>query len=190
MFYSTNFDYSKKSHNFAYQPILHKSMKDVIRIEPAEGQVSVWDFPRPPLVEDITHHIRVYYKGLLIADSTQTKRVLEKAHPPCYYIPMSDIQMHYLKPNNEISFCEYKGKASYFNVEIGEDVLQDIAWTYLKPTSKYTQLTGYIAFFAGKGCDCYVHDELASPQPSEFFGGWITSDIVGPFKGEEGTWDW
>jgi uncharacterized protein (DUF427 family) len=165
-------------------------MKELIRIEPTKGQISVWDFPQSPLVEDIDQQIRVYYKGLLIANTTQSKRVLEKAHPPCYYIPMADIQMHYLKINGEISFCQYKGKASYFNLEVGTEIITDLAWTYLKPTSKYTQLTGYVAFFAGKGCDCYVGEELASPQPSEFFGGWITADIVGPFKGEDGTWDW
>ena len=103
---------------------------------------------------------------------------------------MSDIQMHYLVPNKEISFCEYKGKSNYFNLVVGDDIIEDIAWTYPKPTSKYVALVGHLAFFAGKGCDCYVADELATPQPSEFFGGWITNDIVGPFKGGEGTWEW
>lgn len=165
-------------------------MKEIIKIEPLAGQVSVWDFPRTPLLEDTQHHICIYYQGLLIAESRQVKRVLERAHPPFYYLPMSDIQMHYLKQNGEISFCEYKGKASYFDLTVGDKTLTDIAWTYQKPTSKYTQLTGYIAFFAGKGCDCYVNGELASPQPSEFFGGWITADVVGPYKGDVGTWEW
>lgn len=166
------------------------AMKELVRVEPATGQLSVWDFPRPPVVEEYTKNIRIYYKGLLIANSCQAKRVLEKAHPPTYYIPMQDIQMHYLMLNREISFCSYKGKASFFDISIGEDTITDIAWTYGKPTSKYGELTGYIAFFAGKGCDCYIDEELAMPQPSEFFGGWITADIVGPFKGEEGTWEW
>ena len=165
-------------------------MKEIIKIDPAVGQTSVWDFPNAPLVEAFNKNIRIYYKGLLIADTWQAKRVLEKAHPPVYYIQLQDIQMHYLTPNREISFCAYKGKSSFFNLVVGSDTVTDVGWTYAKPTSKYVELIGYIAFFAGKGCDCYVDDELAIPQPSEFFGGWVTSDIVGPFKGGEGTWEW
>ncbi len=165
-------------------------MKEIVKIIPSEGQKSVWDFPRPPIVEDISLSISVYYKGVLIAKSTNTKRVLERAHPPCYYIPIADVSMAYLKTNGEVSFCAYKGKATYFDLNIGEDNIADIAWTYPQPTTKYTELAQYTAFFAGKGCDCYVGEELVVPQPSEFFGGWITADIVGPYKGEDGTWDW
>jgi uncharacterized protein (DUF427 family) len=165
-------------------------MKKITKIEPQAGQESVWDYPRPPLIEDTDKHLQVFLAGSLIAETRRAKRVVEKSHPPVYYFPIEDIQMEYLDLNTEVSFCEYKGRANYYNLLKDDKALSDIAWTYLKPPPGFESISGMVAFYPNRGLECFVNGERVQPQAGEFYGGWITNDIIGPFKGESGTWGW
>ena len=162
----------------------------VKRVEPGSGQESVWDYPRPPRVEQTGKHIRVVFNGVVIADSRRAWRVLETSHPPVYYIPPQDIRMDCLLPAQGSSFCEWKGQAGYYDVRAGDKAAAHAAWYYSKPTPAFAAIKDYVAFYARLMDACYVDGELVQPQPGGFYGGWITSDIVGPFKGEPGTWGW
>ncbi len=159
-------------------------------VEPNPGKESVWDYPRPPRVETCSRKIEVYFRGIQIANTTRSLRVLETSHPPVYYIPREDIQMQYLAINERKSYCEWKGNATYFNLSVDGEAVQNAAWTYLKPTPPYEILAGMLAFYPQKMDRCLVDGEIVRPQPGMFYGGWITSDIVGPFKGEPGSELW
>lgn len=159
-------------------------------IEPGPGQESVWDYPRPPRLERVSKHIRVEFGGVTIADSRRAKRVLETSHPPVYYIPEEDISMENLARGSGTSFCEWKGQAVYYDVVAGERRAARAAWTYPDPTSGFAAIKNHIAFYPGMMDACYVDGEQVTPQPGGFYGGWVTSDIVGPFKGELGTEGW
>jgi uncharacterized protein (DUF427 family) len=160
------------------------------RIQPEPGQESVWDYPRPPRLEDVDKHIQVIFNKIVIADTHHAKRVLETSHPPVYYIPPSDIKMEYMIRTPQSSFCEWKGLASYYTVAVGDKKAVNAAWFYPAPTDTFATLRDYVAFYAHLMDACYVNGEKAQPQPGNFYGGWITSDIVGPFKGSPGTWGW
>lgn len=160
------------------------------RIEPAPGQESVWDYPRPPAVQDTGKHIEVFFNDILIADSTDAKRVLETASPPVYYIPPSDVEMRYLLKSDKTTFCEWKGEASYYTVSVHDKSAKDAAWFYPNPAPGYESIKNYIAFYPQLMDACYVDGEIVKPPPGKFYGGWITSDIAGPFKGEPGTEGW
>lgn len=160
------------------------------RIQPEPGQESVWDYPRPPRLEDTAKHIQVILNGVAIADTRQAKRVLETSHPPVYYIPPSDIKMEHLVLTPRSSFCEWKGVAGYYTVVVGDKQVQNPAWFYPNPTLEFASIKDYVAFYPHLMDACYVDGEQVQPQPGDFYGGWITSDIVGPFKGALGTWGW
>lgn len=162
----------------------------VKRIEPQPGQESVWDYPRPPRIEKSTRHIRVVFNGETIADTTNAYRILETSHPPAYYIPQDDIRMEYLMPTNRRTICEFKGAASYWTVQLGDRKAQNAAWSYGSPSTAYEAAKDHICFYANYMDACYVDDEKVVPQEGDFYGGWITSDVVGPFKGAAGTWGW
>lgn len=153
-------------------------------------QESVWDYPRPPKLEAIDAHIEIVYQGIKIADTKGAYRVLETSHPPVYYLPPDDVQMEYLTPVAGQSFCEWKGVAKYYNVQVGDQVLSKVAWYYPEPTEKFGAIAHYIAFYASPMDGCYVNGEKVTPQPGNFYGGWITSNLIGPFKGEPGSWGW
>lgn len=165
-------------------------MKPMRRISPGPGQESVWDYPRPPRVEPTSRRVRVIFGGVTIADTRRALRVLETSHPPTYYIPPGDIRMEYLTPTGKRSFCEFKGIAGYYTVQVGERRAGNAAWFYAQPSSGYEAIAGYVAFYPSRMDACYVDDELVVAQEGDFYGGWITSDIVGPFKGGPGTWGW
>lgn len=154
------------------------------------GKESVWDYPRPPRVEETSRRIRVVFNGVVIADTTRALRVLETSHPPVYYIPPEDIRMEHLRRTGRRTFCEFKGQASYYTVQVGDRTAEDAAWSYDRPARGYERIAGHIAFYASRMDACYVDDEQVVAQPGDFYGGWITSDIVGPFKGGPGTWGW
>lgn len=160
------------------------------RIEPGLGQESVWDYPRPPRLEDSAKHIQVVFNGVIIAETHSAKRVLETSHPPVYYIPPADIKMEYLVREKRSSFCEWKGLAGYYTVIVGDQKAPLAAWFYPEPTPAFASMKDYVAFYANLMEACYVNDERVQPQPGDFYGGWITKDIVGPFKGGAGTWGW
>lgn len=165
-------------------------MKPVHRIPPGPGQESVWDYPRPPRVEPTSRRVRVVFGGVTIADTRRALRVLETSHPPTYYIPPDDIRMEYLTPTGRRSFCEFKGSAGYYTVQVGEKRADHAAWSYARPSQGYEAIAGYVAFYPSRMDACYVDDEQVVAQEGDFYGGWITSDIVGPFKGGPGTWGW
>ncbi|WP_129633688.1 DUF427 domain-containing protein [Candidatus Oscillochloris fontis] len=162
----------------------------ITRIEPGPGQESVWDYPRPPRLEPTRRQIRIIFQGIEIVNTCRAYRVLETSHPPVYYLPPDDIQMQYLRPTSRRSVCEWKGQATYYTLRIGDARVVDVAWTYLNPTPTFAAIAGYLAFYVRPMDACYVDTELVTPQPGEFYGGWITSEIVGPFKGSPGTWGW
>jgi uncharacterized protein (DUF427 family) len=132
----------------------------------------------------------VVFNGVTIADTRRAKRVLETSHPPVYYIPLADIRQDCLIPVNETSYCEFKGTAGYSTVAVGERKAVAAAWYYARPTPEFAALTDHVAFYPGKMDACTVDGEPVRPQPGNFYGGWITHDIVGPFKGEPGTSGW
>lgn len=160
------------------------------RIEPGPGQESVWDYPRPPRLEPSSKRIRIVFNGVTIADSQNTQRVLETSHPPIYYMPPEDIKMEYLIPTKQQSFCEWKGQASYYTIVVGEKQAPNAAWYYPSPTPTFAEIRDYVAFYPSRMDACYVDGEQVKAQPGDFYGGWITDDIVGPFKGGAGTWGW
>lgn len=160
------------------------------RIEPGPGQESVWDYPRPPRLEDSSKHIQVSFNGVVIADTHRAKRVLETSHPPVYYIPLEDVQQQYLTRTPRSSFCEWKGQAAYYTLTVGDRTEENVAWFYPSPTAAFAGIKDYVAFYPSRMDACYVDGERVTPQPGDFYGGWITKDIVGPFKGSAGTWGW
>jgi uncharacterized protein (DUF427 family) len=160
------------------------------RVTPGPGQESVWDYPRPPRVEDTSKHIQVVFNGVVIAETGRAKRVLETSHPPVYYIPPQDIKMEHLRRASRSSYCEWKGRAAYYTVSVGEKQAENAAWYYPDPTPGFEAIEGHLAFYPHVMDACYVDGEQVQAQAGGFYGGWITSDIVGPFKGEPGTWGW
>jgi uncharacterized protein (DUF427 family) len=161
------------------------------RIEPGPGQESVWDYPRPPRVEPVPERVRVVIDGHAIADTTRALRVLETAGAPVYYIPPEDIRRELLRSSPHSTFCEWKGDATYWAYE-GPDGhrIPNVAWAYETPLPGFESIQGYLAFYAQLVDEAWVGDEQATPQPGRYYGGWVTSRIVGPFKGEPGTAGW
>ncbi len=154
-------------------------------------QESVWDYPRPPRVEPLERRVRVVLGEATVADSKRALRVLETASPPTIYIPAADVHADLLlQAPGERSFCEWKGVASYFDIAAGERVAKAAAWTYARPNQPYAELAGHYAFYAGRMDACFLDDEAVIPQGGSFYAGWVTAEIVGPFKGEPGTEGW
>jgi uncharacterized protein (DUF427 family) len=160
------------------------------KIKPKPGQESVWDYPRPPRLAESDAHITIIFNNEILADTKNSKRILETSHPPVYYLPPEDIAMKYLKKVSGKSYCEWKGVASYYSVEVGDKILEKIAWYYPDPMSDYSLIKNHIAFYAAPMDQCRVNGEIVKPQPGGFYGGWITSNIVGPFKGNPGSFLW
>ncbi|MFK7921077.1 MAG: DUF427 domain-containing protein [Bacteroidia bacterium] len=151
---------------------------------------SVWDYPRPPRLEVFKGHLRIVHAGIILADTNQAFRILETSHPPTYYLPQSDIEMQYLKANPRQSFCEFKGRASYYDLQIEGQNIPQVAWYYPSPSKAYPALKDHLCFYASKVDTCYVNDEKVQAQAGDFYGGWITANIKGPFKGGAGTFGW
>jgi uncharacterized protein (DUF427 family) len=166
------------------------SSNSLQRQTPQSGQESVWDYPRPPRIERTSKRIRIVMNGVTIADSTNAYRVLETSHPPVYYLPQSNLKLEYIHPAEDRTFCEFKGAASYWTVSVDGVIRECGAWSYANPLPGFEVIRDHLAFYAGKMDACYVDDEQARPQEGDFYGGWITSDIVGPFKGAAGTRGW
>ncbi len=160
------------------------------RIKPGPGQESVWDYPRPPRVEPASQHIRIEFNAVTIAETRRSLRVLETSHPPVYYIPLADIQFDYLTPTQRRTYCEFKGMARYWTLKVNDRTRSDVAWSYPNPSPGYEMLKDCLAFYPGQMDACYVDDERVQAQAGDFYGGWITSAIVGPFKGGPGTRGW
>lgn len=151
---------------------------------------SVWDYPRPPRLEHSTRRIRVEQSGVTIVDTMRAVRVLETSHPPVYYVPREEVRAHALVPSQRRSFCEFKGVASYWHLVVGERPSLDAAWSYEDPSPGYGPLRGMIAFYPSRVDRCFVDEEAVQSQEGNFYGGWITAEIIGPFKGGSGTSGW
>ena len=153
-------------------------------------QESVWDYPRPPRVEPTSRRVRVVLGGVIVVDTTRARRVLETSHPPSYYIPSDDVAPGALTRERRTSWCEHKGLAHYWTVRAGDRVEGAAAWGYDEPSPGYEALAGSVAFYPGRMDACFVDDDTVLAQPGDFYGGWVTRDVVGPFKGPPGTSSW
>jgi len=160
------------------------------RTEPAAGQESVWDYPRPPRLEKVSERLRVIFNGQTIADTDAGYRVLETSHPPVYYIPPADIAHQYLLVAPGHSWCEFKGQANYWSLDVDGKRAENVAWSYAAPSPAFAAIAGHLAFYASRVDAGWVGQERVQPQEGDFYGGWIMSRIVGPFKGGAGTWGW
>lgn len=157
-------------------------------VEPQEGQESVWDYPRPPQIVPCNRLVEVRHSHGIIARSRETLRVLETASPPSFYIPPQHIDWAQLVETGMRSVCEWKGEASYWALATSPDA-PPVAWQYREPLTEFETLRDYLSFYPGR-VGCYVDGERVRAQHSEFYGGWITDAIVGPFKGDPGTGGW
>ena len=165
---------------------------------------SVWHYPRPPRLERTARRIRMVEGGVTLCDTTEALRVLETSHPPVYYIPPSALAMELLeRSSSRQSFCEFKGVAGYWRFREGiaptipsglrpSGIMghPDVAWSYERPTARFAGLAGCLAFYASRVEECWVDEERVVAQEGDFYGGWITKDLVGPFKGGVGTRGW
>jgi uncharacterized protein (DUF427 family) len=156
---------------------------------PGPGQVSVWDFPRPPALEADAREVVVHWNGVLLARTRRAIRLLETAHPPCFYLPWADVDRSLLQPAGGGSFCEWKGPAHYWSLVSGEQRLERIGWSYPEPLAGAEAIADCVAFYA-QGLDCSVGGEPVALQPGGFYGGWVTPELVGPFKGGPGSSGW
>jgi uncharacterized protein (DUF427 family) len=156
---------------------------------PGKGEESVWDYPRPPVIVDDHREVVVMSGDQEIARSCRAVRVLETASPPTFYLPPDDVNEEFLIPASGQSFCEWKGSASYFDVRTQEMTVPAAAWTYREPFPEFATIAGWYAFYPGKVA-CFVAGDRVRAQAGGFYGGWITREIVGPFKGEHGTGGW
>lgn len=154
------------------------------------GQESVWTYPRPPRLEPTGRHLVAELAGEVVAETRRALRLLETSHPPTYYIPPSDVRLDLLVPSDGATWCEWKGRAVYLDVVARGRTAVRAAWSYPEPEPSYAPLTGHVAFYAGRMDRCLVDGEVVRPQPGGFYGGWITLDLAGPFKGEPGTHGW
>ncbi|MEU9078412.1 DUF427 domain-containing protein [Kitasatospora sp. NPDC004745] len=152
---------------------------------------SVWEYPRPPAVEPVPGRlVEVRFAGMLVASSSRALRVLETSHPPVYYLPPADVATGLLTEGRGVSVCEWKGLARYWDLRVGPRLAPSAAWSYPDPLPGYRALRDFLAFYPGRVDDCTVDGEAVLAQEGDFYGGWITSEITGPFKGGAGTAGW
>lgn len=150
----------------------------------------MWDYPRPPACVASERHVVVRLGDVVVADTRAAHRVLETSHPPTWYIPLADVDRSLLRPSRRGgSWCEWKGEATYWDVVAAEASREAQAWSYERPTAGFEAITGALTFYPS-AFECEVDDERVRPQEGGFYGGWITDDVVGPFKGGPGTWGW
>ena len=151
---------------------------------------SVWDYPRPPRLERTGDRVTIEHAGQVIVDSDHCWRVLEASHPPVYYVPRDRLAAGVLERADGRSLCEFKGVATYWDLVLGEVRVSRAGWSYERPTDAFTDITGAVAFYPSRVDECRVAGEVVRAQEGDFYGGWITSAITGPFKGGPGTMGW
>ena len=151
---------------------------------------SVWDYPRPPALVPCERRVRIELGGATVADSRAALRVLETSHPPTIYVPPQDVDAACVRPARGSSFCEFKGNARYLDVLGGGRAQERAAWTYPAPTPGYAALRDHLCFYPSRMDACWLDDERVQSQEGDFYGGWITADLRGPFKGGPGTLGW
>jgi uncharacterized protein (DUF427 family) len=151
----------------------------------------VWDYPRPPAVVACERRVRIELGGQVLADSGRALRVLETSHPPTIYVPEADVCGEMIELGRRApTWCEFKGAARYVDAVVGRRRTRSVGWAYANPSAGYAALRNHIAFYPGRVDGAWLDDELVEAQPSDFYGGWITADLVGPFKGPAGTLSW
>jgi uncharacterized protein (DUF427 family) len=160
------------------------------RLEPRPNQESVSDDPPLPRIEAVQARLRMLLAGATIADTQAALRVLETSHPPVYYFPPADVDLRRLQPSNRRSWYEFKGTATCGSIASGGRSAKNDAWNYPNPAAGIEPIAGFFAFYPGKMDECWVDHERVLPQQGDFYGGWITSRISGPFKGRPGTLAW
>lgn len=160
------------------------------RIEPQPGQESVWDYPRPPRLDLCTDQVRVIFNDQILVETQRPIRILETSHPPVYSFPPEDVHMEFFSASPHRTFCEFKGTARYWTLRVGDKVVKDAAWSYPDPTPAFEAIRDYISVYPSRMDRCLVNGEEVQAQAGDFYGGWITRKIVGPFKGGPGTWGW
>jgi len=151
---------------------------------------SVWDYPRPPAVEPSPLRATIEVGGVVIVDTDRTIRVLETSHPPVHYFPPDAIRPGLIEANARRTHCEFKGRASYWDLVLPERRLTAVAWSYPDPNPSYAPISDYVAFYPTRMDRCTLDGEDVVAQESDFYGGWITSQLTGPFKGAPGTRGW
>lgn len=156
---------------------------------PTAGQESVWDYPRPPALVRDEREVEVFFEGAHVAHTRRALRLLETSHPPTFYLPRADVDMAHLRGAGGGSRCEWKGDATYYDVVVGDAVAARAAWSYEAPFGEYEPLAGHLAFYAS-ALDCRVDGVRVKPQPGGFYGGWVTAELAGPFKGAPGSSGW
>jgi uncharacterized protein (DUF427 family) len=164
--------------------------------EPAEGvaangrpRESVWDYPRPPAIREEDREVVVTLRGEPVARSSRGAKVCETAGPPVIYVPREDVEEEVLGPASGQTYCEWKGSASYYDVVAGGHMAERAAWAYHEPTDAFQPIRDWIAFYP-RLVECELGGERVEPQPGEFYGGWVTAEITGPFKGIPGSTGW
>ena len=150
----------------------------------------VWDYPRPPALKPVAARVQIVFGGVTIASTDAAWRVLETSHPPVYYLPRASFSGCTLEPASGGSFCEWKGYAVYWSIVAGGRRALRAAWSYPNPVPQYAALSDHLAVYAGMMEQCFVGDEAVTPQPGGFYGGWVTRDLIGPFKGAPGSMGW
>lgn len=158
-------------------------------IKPGPGQESVWDYPRPPAIRPDKRLVEVRAGGTPVAETRGAVRVLETGSPPTFYLPPGDVRTDLLSPTVTRTFCEWKGEAQYYALRTEDTRISDAAWCYPNPSPPFAAIAGWFAFYPARVA-CFVDGERVRPQAGEFYGGWITRDIAGPFKGGPGTDRW
>lgn len=167
-----------------------RAPRSVQPIEPAAGQESVWDYPRPPALQPSDRRVVVRSGSVVVADTTSAWRVMETSHPPTWYLPRAGMNETSLRRSSARgSVCEWKGVATYWDVLADGNVYEAAGWSYESPTPRFVPITGFLSFMPGV-LECFIDAERVLPQEGGFYGGWITPDVVGPFKGGPGSWGW
>ena len=162
-----------------------------VRIPPGPGQESVWDFPRPPRVERVRRRLLVRFAGRVVAETQRGLRVVETSQAPAYYFPPDDVDLALLVPSDHRpTWCEWKGAAVYRDLVAGGRRSPAAAWLYPEPTPEYAAIADLLAFYPQRVHECRLDDEVVTPNAGDFYGGWITADLVGPFKGGPGSSGW
>jgi len=156
---------------------------------PGAGEESVWDYPRPPRIAEDGRRVVVRAGDWVIAETSRALRVLETASPPTFYLPTQDVASEWLEPAPGSSRCEWKGEARYWNVVLPDERLPAVAWSYPDPFPEFESLREHVSFYPARVA-CFVGDARVTPQPGRFYGGWVTPELVGPFKGEPGSEGW
>jgi uncharacterized protein (DUF427 family) len=154
------------------------------------GRERVSEYPRPPRLETVSRQVRVVFADKTLVETGAALRVLETFHPPTYYLPASAFVPGVLVPTSGSSFCEWKGQARYWSIAVAGHIAERAGWSYPHPTTAFAALRDHIAVYPGAMDACFVGTQRVRPQPGGFYGGWITDELVGPFKGGPGTEFW